>query len=189
MKMKIIITAAVVAVSSLTLWAQENSTTSVNQTTTVNSTTTPDQLFNGNELSLDLFGSGSVNQETIDHLSGDRIRHGGRLGAGAGLTYYATRYVGIGADAYSENTQHSFVNDASGNLYIRLPLDAVHLAPYVYGGGGRQFDPSLATFGQVGAGVEIRLTQHLGLFADARYVMPEHVGNFGVGRAGLRITF
>ena len=56
------------------------------------------------------------------------------------------RYIGIGGDAYSENTYHNFVDDASGNLYLRLPLDAIHLAPYIYGGGGRQFDPIYATF-------------------------------------------
>jgi hypothetical protein len=189
MKIKTLIATTVITASSLTIWAQDNSTTSATQTTTVNSTTTPDQLFNGNELSLDLFGTGSINKDTIDHISGARVRHGGRLGAGAGLTYYATRYIGIGADAYSENAEHSFVNDASGNLYLRLPLDAIHLAPYIYGGAGRQIEPVYATFGQAGAGVDLRITRHFGFFVDARYVMPEHVGNFGVGRAGVRITF
>ena len=72
----------------------------------------------------------SLNQETINNISGDRISHNGRLGAGAGLTYYAT-------------------------------------------------------FGQAGAGLDIRITPHWGFFADARYVMPQHVDNFGVGRAGI----
>ncbi len=187
--MKTIIAAIAFAASGLTMWAQDNSTMSVNQATTVNTTTTPDRLFSENELSLDLFGTGSVNQNTINNISGARVRHGGRLGAGAGLTYYATRYFGIGADAYTENTQHNFVDDASANLYLRLPLDAIHLAPYIYGGGGRQFDPAYATFAQAGAGVDIRVTRHWGFFVDARYVMPEHVGNFGVGRAGVRLLF
>ena len=103
MKMKTLVAVTVIAASGLTMWAQD-STTSVTQTTTVDSTATPDQLYNANEFSLDLFGTVSVNQETINNISGNRVRHNGRLGAGAGLTYYATRYVGIGGDAYSENT-------------------------------------------------------------------------------------
>ena len=189
MKMKILVAAIAIAASSLTIRAQENSAMSANQTTTSNSTSTPDRLFNANEFSLDLFGTVSVNRETINNISGDRIRHDARLGAGAGLTYYAMRYVGIGGDAYSENTDHNFVDDASGNLYLRLPLDAIHLAPYIYGGRGRQLDPTYATFGQAGTGLDIRITRHWGFFADARYVMPQHVDNYGVGRAGLRLLF
>jgi hypothetical protein len=189
MKIKTLVAAVIIAASGLTMWAQDNSTTSVTQSTTVNSTTTPEQLFNANELSMDLFGTASVNQETIDHISGARVHHNGRLGAGAGLTYYATRYLGIGGDGYSEDTHHWFVDDASGNLYLRLPLDAVHLAPYIYGGGGHPLDPTYTWFGQAGAGLDIRVTRHWGFFADARYVMPEHAGNFGVGRVGLRLLF
>lgn len=37
--------------------------------------------------------------------------------------------------------------------------------------------------------LDLRVTRHFGFFVDARYVMPEHVGTFGVGRAGLRLTF
>ena len=185
MKMKKLTAVVVIAAFSLTAWAQDDSST----TTTTTTSSTPDQLFNANEVSMDLFGTVSVNQQTINHISGDRVRHNGRLGAGVGLTYYATRYIGIGGDAYSENTQHSFVDDAAGNVYLRLPLDAIHLAPYIYGGGGHQFDPTYAWFGQAGVGLDIRVTRHWGFFADARYIMPEHAGNFGMGRAGVRLLF
>ena len=69
------------------------------------------------------------------------------------------------------------------NLIVRLPIECAHLAPYVYGGGGYQFEPGDEWFAQVGAGVDVRVTQNWGLFVDARYVIPRH-GNdqFGVGR-------
>ena len=151
---------------------------------------TPHGLFQANEWTLDLFGTASVNEEILKNISGDRVTRNGRLGAGGGLTYFLTRYVGIGGDAYTENTAHSFIDNTSGNLYLRLPFDGVHLAPYIYGGAGYQFDPGEAWFGQAGAGLDIRLTHHFGLFVDGRYVLPSrHEENFGVGRAGIRLIF
>ena len=149
---------------------------------------TNDQLFRANEFSLDMFGSVSVGQQTINRISGNRVRDDGRLGAGIGLNYFLTRNIGIGGDAYTENTAHNFVDNASGNLIFRIPIDKIHLAPYVYGGGGYQFDQAEVWFGQVGAGLEVRITHNISLFADARYVMPEKIDNYGVARAGLRIA-
>jgi len=146
-------------------------------------------LFRPGEASLDFFGSVSVGQETINHISGQRVVDNGRLGLGLGGNYFFTRHVGLGADGYTENTQHSFVDNGSGNLIIRFPIDTLHLAPYVYGGGGRQFDPSELWFAQLGGGLEVRFTPNLGLFADARYVFTDETKNFGVGRLGLRCSF
>lgn len=149
-----------------------------------------DQLFRDQELQLDLFGTYSASQQTIEHLSGDRLEHNGHLGAGVGVSFFFLRYIGVGADAYTENTAGSFVDNLSGNLILRLPIESAHLAPYVYGGGGRQFDPDQTYFGQVGVGLEVRITPHVGLFADGRYVMTvDSSPNFAVARGGVRISF
>jgi hypothetical protein len=148
----------------------------------------PEEIFHANEASIDLFGSVSIGQQTINHISGDHVRDDGRLGAGIGLNYFITRNIGVGGDAYTENTAHNFVDNASGNLIFRIPIDKAHLAPYVFGGGGYQFDPNEVWFGQVGVGLEVRLTHNLSFIVDARYVMPEQIDNYGVGRAGLRIS-
>lgn len=149
----------------------------------------PDQLFRSRELSLDLFGSVSVGQQTIDHLTGNRVADDGRLGAGAGLNYYFTRNVGLGVDAYSEDTDHYFVDKTSVSLLVRFPFEQVHLAPYLFGGGGRQFDPEELWFGQVGGGLEVRVTHNWGLFADARYMMLDKgADNVGLGRLGIRLA-
>jgi len=108
--------------------------------------------YRSGELSLDGFGTGSIGKYTIDHLSGDRIRQHGQLGAGLGLNYFFTRYLGINAEAYSENTSGTFIDNASANLTLRLPLGQSGLAPYLFGGGGRQFDRLEAWFGQAGGG-------------------------------------
>jgi hypothetical protein len=146
-------------------------------------------LYHANEFSLDVFGTGSVGENTISHISGDRISHNGRLGAGLGVNYFFTRNVGIGVDAFSVNTQHSFVDNLTGNLLIRFPIRDTIFAPYIYGGGGYQFDYGKQAFGDGGAGVEFRFAQHVGFFLDARYVMAAKTDNFGVGRAGFRFSF
>jgi hypothetical protein len=148
-----------------------------------------DPLFRAEEFTLDLFGSVSIGQETINNLSSERVEDNGRLGLGLGGNYFFTRNIGIGADAYTENTQHSFVDNTSGNLIIRFPIDRIHLAPYIYGGAGYQFDPSGLWFGQAGGGLEVRFTRNVGLFADARYVFTDETQNFGMGRLGVRFGF
>lgn len=146
-------------------------------------------LFRAEETSLDVFGTISVGQETIDNLSGNRIEDDGELGAGIGLNHFFTRFLGLGIDAYSENTDGKFVDNASANVILRFPIEKLHLAPYIYGGGGYQFEHGDVAFGQAGAGLELRFTQQLGLFADARYVMTDGTENFGMGRVGFRFAF
>lgn len=147
------------------------------------------EKFRAGELSLDLFGSASVREETFDHLSADRVRKDGRLGAGAGINYFFTHQFGLGADAYTENTKHSLVDNASANAIFRFPFQSIGLAPYIYGGGGHQFDPRDHWFGQGGGGLEVRVTPHWGLFLDGRYVLPDGGKDFGVGRLGVRFAF
>jgi hypothetical protein len=86
----------------------------------------------------------------------------------------------------------------TGDFILRLPLDdfwpSVHLAPYVFGGGGGVFtgagDNTINTrfagvngrfnnassnvtnnrgLGHVGGGVEYRFTPHVGIFGEASY--------------------
>jgi len=145
--------------------------------------------YRSSELSVDVFGTASLGKYTIDHWSGSRVRHNARLGAGLGLSYFITRNIGIGADAYSENTTGVFVDSASANLILRLPLGQSGFAPYAFGGGGRQFDMAKVWFGQIGAGMEYRFTPKVGVFMDARWVLPDETKYYGVARLGVRFAF
>jgi hypothetical protein len=149
----------------------------------------PPDRFRANEFSIDLFGTGSVNEDVLEHVSGDRITTNGRLGAGAGVNYFFTRNFGIEAEGYSENTQHAFVDNASGSLVWRFPIEPVRLAPYLFIGGGYQFDPIRQGFGHGGVGLDIRIVHNWGFFVDARYVITGRSENFGLGRAGVRLAF
>jgi hypothetical protein len=146
-------------------------------------------LYRGNEFSIAGFGTAELGERTIDHLSGNRIVHNGKLGLGAGASYFFTSIIGIEGDAYSENPRHSFIDNASGSLILRFPIGQTGLAPYALGGGGHQFDPIESSFVHFGGGLEFRFTPHVGIFADARYVLPDRTRDFGVGRAGFRIAF
>lgn len=145
--------------------------------------------YRANELSLDVFGSGSVGRYTIKNLSGRRVREDGELGAGLGLNYFFTRYIGIGGDLYSENDTGALVDSASGNLIARFPLGESGFAPYAFGGGGYQFDGLEVWFAQFGGGIEYRFTPHVGLFLDGRVVYPEETKYYGLARLGLRFAF
>jgi hypothetical protein len=146
-------------------------------------------LYHAQELSIDGFASGSLGQHYIDHVSGHVLRHDARLGAGVGVNYFFTRYLGVGGDIYSEDTKDHFIDSASGNLIARLPISDTPIAPYIFGGAGHQFDQVQQTFGQAGAGMEIRVAHHIGFFVDARYIFAERTEDYGLARAGLRLSF
>lgn len=180
--------------------AQDAMVTNTDQTTTTTTTATtttstntqfvaPSELYHAQEVSFDAFAVGTLSEQTINHLSGDRIRHNGRLGAGLGVNYFFCRYLGVDAEAYSEGVTHSFVRSASGNVILRFPILETGLAPYVFGGGGYQFGDIHQGFGQAGAGLEFRFVSHVSIFADARAVFASRSEDYGVGRAGFRVSF
>ena len=145
--------------------------------------------YRANELSVDIFGTASIGRYTLEHWSGPRVRQNTEGGVGTGLNYFITRNIGIGADAYSENTSGAFIDSASASLILRLPLGQSGFAPYAFGGGGRQFDLGRVWFGQAGVGVEYRFTPHVGAFLDVRGVVPDETKYYGVARLGLRFAF
>jgi hypothetical protein len=146
-------------------------------------------LYRAHEFSIDVFGTASLGQYTIEHPSGDRVRQNTEFGAGVGFNYFFCRYLGIGGDMYSENTTGTFIDSASASLILRLPLGHSGFAPYVYGGGGYLFELGDVWFAQVGAGIEYRFTPHIGTFLDARYVLPDETKYYGVARLGVRFAF
>jgi hypothetical protein len=185
MKKHITIGGAILMLAAGTVWGADETNAVQSPTNCQN----PDDIFRANELSLDLFGTDALGEHTISHPSESRIRHDSRLGAGLGLNYFANRYIGIGAAAYTENTAHNFVDNVSGSLILRLPFDPIRLAPYAFGGGGHQFDPVDSNFAHAGAGLEFRFTHNLGIFVDGRWVWTDRDKDYGLARAGFRIAF
>jgi hypothetical protein len=147
------------------------------------------EYYQANELSLDGFGTLSLGSYTIENPSSRRVRNNSHGGVGAGVNYFITRYVGVGGEMYSENTSGTFIDNASANLILRLPLGDSGFAPYILGGGGHQFDGAKLWFGQAGGGMEYRFCHNIGIFVDGRMVWPNETKYYGVCRAGLRFAF
>jgi hypothetical protein len=111
----------------------------------------------------------------------------GSYGGGLGVNYFSSRHFGVGTDVVISNGG-SFIDSSTVNLLGRWPFGRSGVAPYVVAGGGRSFDPSVQWIGQVGAGLEIRSSEKMGLFADGRYSWGEKYDNV-LFRVGFRITY
>lgn len=130
-----------------------------------------------------------MGRETIENISANRIENDARLGVGIGMSYFFTRQFGIGGDAVVENTAHSFVDSVSASGIFRIPIGSGGFAPYLYGGGGHEFDLTKQWFAHLGAGFEYRFSPVWGLFTDARYVLVDKTSNYGLVRLGFRTSF
>jgi hypothetical protein len=167
----------------------------------------PGGCFNAHELQLDVFG---------DYAVGLGPDHAGRMnnhefGGGVGVSYFLTRYIGIGIDNELQSGENRNLADyhhlphtvgdhtsehANGSLIFRYPIDRYCIAPYLNLGGGGEVDKgnSYASF-FLGAGLEYRiLPNKIGLFMDERWT---YLGAFGkhddqnnfTTRAGVRWLF
>jgi hypothetical protein len=193
MKTKLIAASVVILLGGgLSLNAQDMTATNANPPSSSphwwHVTDSPD-LYRSYELNLQGFGFGTVDEHTLNHLTGNHVRRDAQIGAGAGLSFFLAKYIGIEGEGYSETTHHSFVNDAGGNLILRLPIGNTGLAPYIFGGGGHQFEPVDCNYADGGGGLEYRFTSWIGLFVDARWVATVRTGNYGMGRIGVDFSF
>lgn len=142
---------------------------------------TIDCRFRDTEFQIDAFYTGFMGG------GGSTFKTG--AGGGLGLNFFFARYFGIGYEAsWYDNggtVEHMPLN---GNLFFRYPICAWNLAPYVLVGGGIGWDGDMVTYGNVGAGLEYRVTNSVGLFVDGRYFYGE-TGNVANIRSGLRFAF
>ncbi len=132
-------------------------------------------FFNANELSLTTYGT------YVD-------RQDDSWGGGVGLSYFVTRHIGLGATTHWENFSGSFIDNAAGELYLRLPLGDLPIAPYGIGSAGYNWERDAWFFG-AGGGVEVRFTESIGIFGDVQYLFNEGGYKDGVEiRAGFRFN-
>ena len=136
--------------------------------------------YNAGEFSVDVFGSGRFT--SLESFG--RVEYGGGIGG----NWFPFRTAGIGFEARTEDTDHSFFDDVAGKLLARLPWDRFALNFGI--GGNFNFErDDWAVFAE--AGPEFRLTPNVGLFATLRGVHPidgqdrEHL----LALAGLRVAF
>lgn len=152
--------------------------------------------YSAQELSLDLFGSYINGEGPFNEVFEHNIRKG-FWGGGAGLNYFFTRELGLGADfnmSAKRDTELPLFDDVVGNVFLRLPLGNSGVAPYAIGSGGRTIGgggaPWMWVYGG-GVGLEYRWSPTMGIFSDARFFWNDKatVNDRLLIRAGLRVVF
>ncbi len=152
----------------------------------------PAPKYASQELSLDLFASYINPEGEFGDLFETNIRRG-FWGGGAGLNYFFTRIMGLGADfnISSKPDDLNLVDQVTGNLLVRLPIGNSGLAPYLIGSGGRAMSPRYDWVYGGGVGLEMRVNPTTGIFSDARFLWADEstADNRLLIRAGVRIAF
>lgn len=148
-----------------------------------------DNRYTASELSFDMFGSYLAGEQKVENIFKTNIRHG-FWGGGVGLNYFFTRNLGIGGNLnIPDDGGGNFIDSFGGDVIARFPIDPSGLAPYIFGGGGRQTDPEWQFYGDAGVGLEYRFNPVTGIFSDARYVWADKTSDGLLIRAGLRFVF
>lgn len=148
------------------------------ETSDLYSTHVNTDLYTAYEGSFDAFGF---------YGSKDKDGRNDAWGMGVGLNYFVTKYFGVGADTYMDAFEVPYLVNGQG--IFRYPIENTGLAPYVFGGGGRQWKHSAQWMADVGVGIEYRIQPHVGAFFDAREVFPDKTKDYAVLRFGFRFAF
>lgn len=151
-------------------------------------------------------------EENVGRVSNDRfLNKDDAWGGGADVKYFFCKYIGIGVEGYGLAARDT-AGGALGTLTLRYPIGCSRFAPYIFGGFGGAFggsegilsegptedifterninrDDSLLE-GQVGGGLEIRFTRHVGIMADfSWHFLDKSDNNFGMARSGVTFAF
>jgi len=127
-------------------------------------------------------------------------------GGGADIKYFWSRYLGLGIEGFFLNARDT-AGAALGTLTARYPVGCSHFAPYAFAGVGvlaggsdteRFFrDEQARVIGQLGGGMEFRLTPSSAMGKVTVGLMADFSGNFvggggqdfGMTRLGLIISY
>jgi len=147
-----------------------------------------EELFRAGEVQVDAYAAGAAGK-----FNGRN--NVGALGGGLGLSYFFTKYFGVGIDntlggTVGGNGTTGVLDNLQGNLIGRLPIESLHLAPYALVGGGATWGSNRGQAnGNVGGGLEYRNNRGLGLFGDYRWLYGSNNLSENLFRAGLRFVF
>jgi len=136
----------------------------------------------------DCFGTGfTVNPYALYMIpegSGDE-----EFGAGVSLDYFFTPFVGVSGFAHWINTD-SVEHNYGADLVLRYPIESLCIAPYALVGGGIHTNSETEFMGRFGAGIDWRIKDCIGVFADWTYTLPGgDVQEYQIIRLGMKFPF
>ena len=140
-------------------------------------------------LTVPCFTAGEFHLDAISlyaDVQGDSLEDG--AGGGIGASYFFTEMFGVMGRAYWWDTD-SVITSITASAVLRAPIQSVCLAPYVYGGLGGHFNSENQIGGHLGAGLEFRMTERLGIFSDFTYTWADKTDDWGMYTLGLRLAF
>jgi hypothetical protein len=134
-------------------------------------------VFGPREFSVDILGG----YATRDKSGADDDA----FGIGVGVNYFIFDNIGVGIDTYADAFTTPYLLNFSG-IY-RYPIKDFGLAPYGFGGFGRQWEHDPRWTGHLGLGLEYRFNMKTGLFMDGRGVFGGD--DYALWRLGFRFGF
>jgi len=165
----------------------------------------PPSCFADEELQLDLFYSFNDGRPAHDQYYRDGS------GGGVAINYFFARYFGFSVEGnwwkginkdhghrhhrdhdHKHHGHRAAAHQVAAHFILRYPVECGNFcfAPYIFGGGGGIFNGHKVGFGDVGAGIEFRVSQHIGLFADWRWEFTgKGMNDVDTTRAGVRFVF
>lgn len=139
------------------------------------------ECFEANSASFSVYAAGLI-------PSNDKGELDGSFGAGISMDYFFTQYIGLEGDA-TWFAEDSAVHLFTGSVVLRAPIKDLCLAPYVLAGGGIHANGVTQGVAHLGGGVDFRMVNCIGLFADARYTWADDTSNYTTIRGGVRFAF
>lgn len=134
-----------------------------------------DEAFSAGERYFSVFGS------YVD-------KFGDALGLGAGVMYFITPQIGVGAATHVERVEGKLLDNLSGEAYFRVPLKDRPVAPYGVTALGYSFETE-EMFYSIGGGAEWKLSPRLRAFGDLSWQFNEDSKDGVAIRLGVRVAF
>jgi outer membrane protein W len=139
------------------------------------------ECFAANTASVSVFAAGIIPESNSADLDD-------AFGGGIALNYFFTENFGL-EGSYSVFATESEVHQFSGSFIARLPIKSLCLAPYALAGGSFHTDGVSQGTWHVGAGLDYRIANCVGVFADAQYNWAEDTSDYTTVRGGVRFGF
>lgn len=144
----------------------------------------PENCFYAGESFLDIIGM----YANANGSGSGKEEYDSGYGGGFGLGYFFTEYLGARGRAYWWDGDGA-VTSINADVILRVPIQSLCVAPYAYGGLGGAFNGDNQFTQHLGAGVELRLTGRVGVFADYSYNFADTSTDWNLYTVGMRILF
>jgi hypothetical protein len=142
------------------------------------------------ETGCDAFNGGLAVSAYGLFLSPDASAEDDVFGGGLGVEYFFNQYFGVAGSAQWADPGESLVHNYSADLVLRYPITSLCIAPYIFGGGGVHTNSSTKMIARIGGGLDVRLWDANGIFADFTQTIPEsEIDQYQIIRLGVKFAF